>query len=263
MAAAPLITLLTDFGTQDAYVGMMKGVIAGLCPQARVIYLTHEIPPQDLLAARFNLLNAYPYFPAGTIHVAVVDPGVGTARRGVAIQTEAGWLVGPDNGIFSGILEAHPALAAVTLTRPDYWRTDDPSTTFHGRDIFAPVAAHLANGVPLADLGELIGVESLAVLEIPAVTWAGDRVQGSVQYCDRFGNLITNLAPQHLPAGPWQAQLGETLLPVARTYGETPLGQPLALVGSHGWLEIAVNGGSARQQFQAGVGSPVWVMPAG
>jgi S-adenosyl-L-methionine hydrolase (adenosine-forming) len=261
--AAPLITLLTDFGTQDAYVAMMKGVIAGLCPQVRVIDLTHDIPPQDLLAARFNLLNAYPYFPAGTIHVAVVDPGVGTARRGVAIQTEAGLLVGPDNGIFSGILEAHPALAAVALSQSAYWRTGSPSTTFHGRDIFAPVAAHLARGVSLVDLGDPIEPASLTVIEIPAVAWAGDRVQGSVQYCDRFGNLITNLAPQHLPAGPWQAQLGETPLLSARTYGEVPIGQPLALIGSHGWLEIAVNGGSARQQLQAGVGSPVWVMPAG
>ncbi|MBD0336956.1 MAG: SAM-dependent chlorinase/fluorinase [Cyanobacteria bacterium Co-bin13] len=263
MAPAPLITLLTDFGTQDAYVGIMKGVIAQICPQARVIDLTHDLSPQDLLAARFNLLTAYPYFPAGTIHVAVVDPGVGTARRGVVIQTEEGMLVGPDNGIFSGILATRPGIAGVSLTQTDYWRTGRPSTTFHGRDIFAPVAAHLAKGVPISALGDPIELKSLTVLEIPAVVQEGDRVRGSVQHCDRFGNLITNLTPEHLPSEPWQAQLGEHVLPSAQTYGDVLPGQPLALIGSHGWLEISVNGGSAEQRFQARVGMPIWVQPRG
>ncbi|MBD0267232.1 MAG: SAM-dependent chlorinase/fluorinase, partial [Cyanobacteria bacterium Co-bin8] len=238
------------------------GVIAAICPEARVIDLTHEIAPQDLLAARFNLLNAHPYFPPGTIHVAVVDPGVGTARRGVAVQTAGSILVGPDNGIFSGILAASPALAAVALTRTEYWRTRLPSTTFHGRDIFAPVAAHLAQGISLAVLGNPIEPQSLATLEIPPVVQSGQRVRGSVQYCDRFGNLITNLTPEHLPNGPWQAQLGEHILPSARTYSEVLPSQPLTLIGSHGWLEIAVNGGSAQQQLQASVGTCVWIEPA-
>lgn len=258
----PLITLLTDFGTQDVYVGVMKGVIAQICPQAQVIDLTHAIPPQDLLAARFNLLNAYPYFPAGTLHLAVVDPGVGTARRGIAVETERGLLIGPDNGIFSGILQRYPAQAVVALTQAEYWRTPILSPTFHGRDVFAPATAHLARGVPLQALGETIAPDSLIRMDIPAVMRVGARLQGWVQYCDRFGNLITNLAPEHLPSTPWQVQIEPHAVPPARTYGEAGPGQPVALIGSHGWLEIAVNGGSAQALLQAGVGTGVWVVPA-
>jgi S-adenosylmethionine hydrolase len=145
---AGIITLLTDFGLQDPYGGVMKGAIATLAPTATVIDLTHQIPPQDVAAARFALMSAFPYFPSGTVHTVVVDPGVGTARRAIAIATEASYLVGPDNGVFSGVLTQTTVRAAVALTNPRYWRTPDPSQTFHGRDIFAPVAAHLALGCP-------------------------------------------------------------------------------------------------------------------
>ncbi|HEY9736522.1 MAG TPA: SAM-dependent chlorinase/fluorinase [Trichocoleus sp.] len=258
---APVITLLSDFGLRDAYVGVMKGVIAQLCPEASVIDLTHEIPPQDLLAARFNLLNAYPYFPEGTVHLAVVDPGVGTSRRGIAAQTEKGWLVGPDNGIFSGIWQVDPPLAAVALTRPEVWRSPTASTTFHGRDIFAPVAARLARGEPLNRLGEALAPERLVRLDLPPVTRQDNQVQGCVQYCDRFGNLITNLLVSDLPSTRWVAEIAGQTLPSAQTYGEVAVGQPLALVGSHGWVEIAVNGGSAQQHLQTAVGAPVALRP--
>lgn len=257
----PLITLLTDFGTQDAYVGILKGVIAQICPEAQMIDLTHEIPPQDLSAARFNLLNACPYFPLGTLHLAIVDPGVGTARRGIAIQTNTAFLVGPDNGIFSGVIQRNPPIMAVALTEPAYWRTPSISATFHGRDVFAPVAAHLAKGVPIQALGEAVDPRSLVRLDIPDAIREGDRVQGRVQYCDRFGNLITNLVPEDLPSAPWQVQIGDHTLSSARTYGEAPLGQPLALIGSHGWLEIAINGGNAQKTLQARVGTPFKVKP--
>ncbi|HEY9878001.1 MAG TPA: SAM-dependent chlorinase/fluorinase [Leptolyngbyaceae cyanobacterium] len=257
----PLITLLTDFGTQDAYVGIMKGVIAQICPDAQVIDLTHQIPPQDLFAARFNLLNAYPYFPPGTLHVAVVDPGVGTIRRGVVIQTANAFLIGPDNGIFSGILQQDPPITAVALTDSAYWRTPSISTTFHGRDVFSPVAAHLAKGVSIQAMGETISLQSLTSLNFPHPVQEGNRIRGSVQYCDRFGNLITNLTPQDLPSAPWQVRIGQRTLPSAKTYGDLPPGQPLALIGSHGWLEIAINGGNAQEVLQAGIETPLWVTP--
>jgi S-adenosylmethionine hydrolase len=147
MSENKLITLLSDFGLSDVYVGVMKGVIAQINPALTVVDLTHQIPPQNIAAGRFSLMNAYPYFPGGTVHIAVVDPGVGSRRRGVAIQLDAGFLVGPDNGLFSGVLSENPVVAAVELTNPQYWRTLSPSTTFHGRDIFAAVGAHLASGI--------------------------------------------------------------------------------------------------------------------
>lgn len=263
MPDSPLITLLTDFGTQDAYVGILKGVIAQICPIAQVVDLTHRIPPQDRLAARFNLLNAYPYFPRGTIHLVVVDPGVGTERRGVAIQTSRAFLVGPDNGVFSGILQTHPALAAVTLTNPQYWYAATISSTFHGRDIFAPVAAHLADGIPLAALGETIDPDSLVSLDIPvAIAPTPDTRQGVLQYIDHFGNLITNLSGQDLPGDAWVVHFQGQVLPGHQTYGEVAPGTPVVLVGSHGWVEIAINGGNAQAILQAQVGDGVWLQSA-
>ncbi|MHC5725640.1 MAG: SAM-dependent chlorinase/fluorinase, partial [Nostoc sp.] len=142
----PLVTLLSDFGDRDVYVGIMKGIIAQINRRLTVVDLTHQIPPQDIAAARFCLMNAYPYFPVGTVHVAVVDPGVGSKRRAIAVEFAQGFLVGPDNGIFSGVLSQSPAIAAVELTNLNYRRTPQPSKTFHGRDIFAPIAANLASG---------------------------------------------------------------------------------------------------------------------
>ena len=150
-----MITLLTDFSHRDNYVGVMKGVIAGISPQSQLIDITHAIKPQDILAARFNLLTSYGYFPAGTIHIAVVDPGVGTQRSAIAAQIATSMgvhtVIAPDNGIITGL----PVTAAVALTNPDYWRTPHVSHTFHGRDIFAPAAAHLARGIPFEQLAYL------------------------------------------------------------------------------------------------------------
>jgi S-adenosylmethionine hydrolase len=144
-----IITLLTDFGESDVYVGVMKGVIAQINPGLTVVDLTHQIPPQNIAAARFSLMNAFPYFPKETVHIAVVDPGVGSERRGIALQLDAGFLVGPDNGLFTGVLNQNPVIVAVELTNPQYWRTPTPSNTFHGRDIFAAAGAHLASGIAI------------------------------------------------------------------------------------------------------------------
>jgi S-adenosylmethionine hydrolase len=255
-----MLTLLTDFGTQDGYVGVMKGVIAQIAPTLPVVDLTHDIPPQDLAAARFILMNAYPYFPVGTIHVAVVDPGVGGQRRAIALQLESGYLVGPDNGIFSGVLEQYPPLAAIALTNPQYWRTPSPSATFHGRDIFAPVGAHLASGVCLTDLGDKIDLTTLVTLPIPAYQEKGGILLGCIQYCDRFGNLVTNIPAQALAHHSWQVRFCSTAISSHATYSTVSAGDLLSLIGSHGWVEIAVNGGNAREALNAKIGDPVQLM---
>ena len=257
MTQQQIVTLLTDFGLQDVYVGVMKGEIASINPQLQVIDLTHQIPPQDIAAGRFALLNAYSYFPPNTVHVAVVDPGVGSKRRGVAIQFPGGFLVGADNGIFSGVLSVAPAVAAVELTNPKYWRTAHPSKTFHGRDIFAPVGAHLASGVKLEELGNAIAVDSLVQLSLPDVVVTETTIQGCIQYIDGFGNLITNIPERELNSKLGFIKIKEHNIPYFQTYSDVAVGELLALVGSHGWLEIAVNSGSAKDKLQVAVGDNV------
>jgi S-adenosylmethionine hydrolase len=252
-----IITLLTDFGNQDSYVGVMKGVIAQIAPTAILIDLTHAIPPQDILAARFNLLNSYRYFPDGTVHLVVVDPGVGTERRAIAIQLDQGYLVAPDNGVLSGVLEDLGNFKAVTLENRQYWRTPQASHTFHGRDIFAPVAAHLANGVALEQLGPPLPPDDLTPLPLPPWRRSQTGITGTLQYIDHFGNLVTNIPGHQHPPAPWAVILNQHSIPGKLTYGEVEPGTLLSLVGSHGWVEIAVNGGSAAQQLQAQVGDEV------
>ncbi len=255
-----LVALLTDFGLEDVYVGVMKGAIAQINSQLPVIDLTHNIPPQDLLAARFALLNSYPYFPENTVYVAVVDPGVGSDRRGVAIQFAQGFLVGPDNGIFSGILDTSPALQAVELSNSKYWLTPNPSRTFHGRDIFAPVGAYLASGIALESLGENIFLDSLVTLPLPPLQVTATSIAGCIQYCDRFGNLITNIPSELISDRDWNIMVANQKIPSAKTYSDVARGKSLALVGSHGYVEIAVNGGSAREQFKLTVGATILLL---
>jgi len=259
MHKTKILTLLTDFGLSDVYVGVMKGVIAQVNPTLNVVDLTHDIPPQNIAAARFCLMSAYPYFPPGTVHIAVVDPGVGSNRRAIAIQLGDSFLVGPDNGIFSGIIISSD-VTAVELTNPSYWRTREPSTTFHGRDIFAPVGAHLASGVPLEQLGTAINPETLVQLPIPeySVTEAG--VVGCIQYSDRFGNLITNIPGTLVQEKSWFVEVDEYTILSTTTYHDSPPGNLVALVGSHGWVEIAVNCGNAQQQLQLNWGDVVEVI---
>jgi len=245
-----LLTLLTDFGLDDAYVGMMKGVVLAIAPQTTIVDLTHQISPQDLWAARFNLMNAVPYFPPATVHVAVVDPGVGSQRRGIAIQLPDRVLVGPDNGIFSGVLTPYLQqglpITVVSLTNSAYWRSAQPSTTFHGRDIFAPVAAHLLTGVDIYQFGEVIDPASIVTLDLPPLQHRGDEIIGCIQYGDRFGNLITTIPADVITVPLWHLTIGPLVIPGHRTYTSVAPGQPVALVGSHGWVELAINGGSAR-----------------
>ena len=252
-----LMTLLSDFGDRDIYVGIMKGVIAQINPRLTVVDLTHQIPPQDIKAARFCLMNAYPYFPAGTVHVAVVDPGVGSKRRAIAVEFAQGFLVGPDNGIFSGVLSQSSAMsttgyayAAVELTNLNYWRTPQPSKTFHGRDIFAPVGANLASGVPLKQLGQEIDPASLVKLHVGECKQTTTGVMGCIQYIDNFGNLVSNIPGSYVQGKTWIVQAAGLSIPGCETYSDVNVGEIIALVGSHGWVEIAINSGNAHSQLQ-------------
>ncbi|MBP0011105.1 MAG: SAM-dependent chlorinase/fluorinase [Roseofilum sp. Belize Diploria] len=260
MGVPRILTLLTDFGLQDPYVGVMKGAIAQINPQIAAIDLTHDLPRQNLVAARFALMNAYPYFPDDTVHVAVVDPGVGGDRRAIALELAQGFLVGPDNGIFSGILSQYPLIKAVELTNDNYWRSPNPSTTFHGRDIFAPVGAHLANGVPIEQLGEAIDPHTLVNLSLPSYTQEKPYIRGAIQSIDHFGNLITNIPGEAVNDVPWSVILNEEIIIGAQTYSDLPIGQAIALIGSHGWVEIAVNCGNAEKELRLTWGDPVQLL---
>jgi S-adenosyl-L-methionine hydrolase (adenosine-forming) len=262
MTTHRLLTLLTDFGSQDVYVAVMKGVIAQINPTLTIIDLTHEIPAQNIAAARFNLMSAYPYFPDGTVHIAVVDPGVGTQRRAIAVQLADGFLVAPDNGLLSGVLSQHSVVAAVELTNVNYWRNFEPSATFHGRDIFASVGAHLATGVALEQMGKAIAPESLTPLTLLPCIPTAEGFLGCIQHIDRFGNLITNIPAQTVQHQNWTAIVGQKSIPSCQTYADGAIGELLALMGSHDWLEIAVNQGSAQAQLQLTWGSPIRVLIA-
>ncbi len=241
------IVLLTDFGLQDHYVGVMKGVIADLAPEAQVIDLLHEIPPQDVLAGAFHLWASYRYFPPGSIFVAVVDPGVGTERKGLLLWTEDRFFLGPDNGLFSLILDGAKEYLAYSLENQAYF-LPQVSHTFHGRDIFAPCAAHLFRGVPPEEFGPR--VHDLVRLPAPPLREEPHRLVGAVLHVDRFGNLITNIPAEKLKGREIKAVVfrGEKI-PFRRTYAEASKGTPLALIDSDGLLEIAVREGSAYERF--------------
>ncbi|MFB3925625.1 MAG: S-adenosyl-l-methionine hydroxide adenosyltransferase family protein [Syntrophales bacterium] len=260
MSASRLITLLTDFGMSDPYAGVMKGIIARIDSDLKVVDITHGIPPQNLYAANFCLLSAYAYFPRGTVHLAVVDPGVGTRRRAIAVELATGFLAGPDNGIFTGLLDREHVLGAVELTNPGYWRGQRPSSTFHGRDIFAPVAAYLALGTPLNELGEKLDPATLVRLDLPGYAENDAGISGCIQYIDHFGNLVTNIPGERVEGSEWSVEAAGTRIPGLKTYGDVPSGTLLALVGSHGFVEISVNGGNACSKLQAGLRSEVRVI---
>jgi len=263
------IVLTTDFGLEDGYVGVMKGVILGISPRAQIVDLSHQVRPQDVPGAAFLLWTSYRYFPAGSIHLVVVDPGVGGTRRAIAVQTPAATFVAPDNGVLSWVLQDHGLVApepgrwpiagvtlvtAVELTNSRYWRPE-VSATFHGRDVFAPVAAHLSLGVPLADFGR--PADELYLLPTPVPLLRRGEVVGRVIHVDHFGNLITNLRPADLsPLQPVELEVrGEVVRGLRRFYAEAEgLG---ALVGSAGLVEIALTGGSAAKALGAGVGDEV------
>ncbi|MGQ0764355.1 MAG: SAM hydrolase/SAM-dependent halogenase family protein [Gemmatimonadota bacterium] len=251
---APLITLLTDFGTADGYVAEIKGVLATQAPQAQVSDLSHDIPPHDIELARLSVARYWRRFPAGTVHLVVVDPGVGSSRAAIAVRSDGRLLVGPDNGVLSPALLL-PGAVAVTLSVPAA-----ASPTFHGRDVFAPVAAALANGTPYNDLGPVH--PNPVVRRTPEALRREDgAVLGEIIALDRFGNAITNL----IGVRSGVVAAGGRPVPVRTTYADVPSGAPVALTGSSGLLEIAVRDGSARQTLGIERGATVvWYRgPAG
>ncbi len=249
------IAVLTDFGTQDPYVGIMKGVVARIAPDARVIDISHGVPPQQVRVGALWLDGAIDWFPEDTIFLIVVDPGVGSERRVVACEAGRRRFVCPDNGLLSAVTQRLPLGRAVEATNPEF-HLPGPSSTFHGRDIMAPVAAHLAVGVALERLGPAAG--ELVQLELPRARRALDLLVGAVLYVDHFGNLITSLLACELPPDPVVEVDGQRL-PVVRTYAEVAPGEPLALVGSTGRLEISLRDGSAAEALELGVGEAVIV----
>jgi S-adenosylmethionine hydrolase len=259
------ITLLTDFGLQDGYPGVMKGVIWGIAPEAQIADLTHFIHPQNVLEGALVLGRSAPFFPTGTIHTAVVDPGVGTQRRPIAAWLGNFYFVGPDNGLFTVLFERAQQqgekIQIIHLDRPGYW-LPEISRVFHGRDIFAPVAAHLANGIPLVELGTPISNPYL--LEIPQPQAIQGGWQGAVMHIDGFGNLGTNLEKQHMPQDAVaQVKLcGETIQSIVGTFGDGQPGQLIALFDSSSRLSVCVVNGNAAQRLQARVGDRVEVVKA-
>lgn len=256
MPKPPVLALLTDFGLRDAYVGIMKGVVLSICPEARLVDLCHEVPPQDVASGARLLETAVDAFPEGTVFVAVVDPGVGSDRAAVAVRSGGRTFVGPDNGLL-GFLAVE---RAVRIQNKAVMR-HPVSRTFHGRDVFAPAAAHLARGVRLDYLGPKIDrLRSLARPE-PRATKAG--LVGEVVSVDRFGNLITNIAAEQIPEGA-TIRLGRRWIGrVVPTYASVEAGALAALIGSSGVLEVAVRNGNAHETTGAGAGASVLVAPRG
>ncbi|MFW5748766.1 MAG: SAM hydrolase/SAM-dependent halogenase family protein [Chloroflexota bacterium] len=272
------IAMLTDFGTADTYVGVMKGVIQRISPGTQIIDLTHDIAPQGVRLAALSLMNNCRYFAPGTIFLVVVDPGVGSTRRPIAVEAGDYTFVAPDNGVLSYVLAQLGAYQAVELGNPAY-RLKTVSRTFHGRDIFAPAAAHLAAGVALADLGGTL--ETLVRLPVPEITLSGRRVTGEALHIDRFGNVITSIgklnwiSDHRLTLNPvFNPMLG--VMPISpenvvvmtndheiavlhRAYSDVPRGELMALVGSDGYLELSVNQGNAAQRVDIAVGDRIVV----
>lgn len=238
----------------------MKGVILGINSAARIVDLTHEIPPGDLRGGAFALATSFRFFPKGTVHLAVVDPGVGTARRAIAVKTSRFFFVGPDNGVLSWALAREDIVAIHELQNTAFFLRP-VSRTFHGRDVFAPAAAHLSRGVPLRRLGPAL--EEIVRLPWPEPRRAGDQLRGEVVYVDRFGNAITNIDPGALGrfsgAGFRVFRQGKRLCDVAECYAAVAAGHAVAIMGSTGFLEIAVNGGNASRQLNLPVGTVVSV----
>ncbi|MBN1261714.1 MAG: SAM-dependent chlorinase/fluorinase [Anaerolineae bacterium] len=272
-----MITLMTDFGLDDVYVAVMKGVISGIAPGAAFVDLCHAVAPQDIRGAAFRLWMAVPYFPAHTVHLVVVDPGVGTSRRAIAARTSQGIFVGPDNGVFSYVWAESSPRQVVELENPRY-HLPGMSTTFHGRDIFSPAAAHVAVGVDLGALGP--EVTDPVGLPLPSLELTACQIAGEVLYVDRFGNAITSIGRltwdrdtlllegafggcgrARFRASGVQVVAGRRqVYGIHGAYGEVSVGTALALVGSSGLLELAVSQGHGAQALDLQVGDPVMVV---
>jgi S-adenosyl-L-methionine hydrolase (adenosine-forming) len=259
--ARPVIALLTDFGTRDHYSGAIKGVVLSICPDTTLVDISHDVPPHDVAAGALELAASFKYFPAGTIFLVVVDPGVGSSRRGIAADTGEYRFVAPDNGVLTAVLDEQPAKRIVELSERKYARPT-VSRTFEGRDRFAPAAAWLAKGIDLAALGR--AARTIERLDLPQVHISGAELDGQVVRVDRFGNLVTNIDRRTFERVAGQAldiRIGSfQVSQVVSTYADVPAGDVCALFGSTDHLEIAANGSSAAERLALGRGAPVQVV---
>jgi S-adenosyl-L-methionine hydrolase (adenosine-forming) len=263
-----IISLLTDFGTTDEYAGVMKGVIANVNPAVQVVDISHGIGPQNIEQAALVLKAAFCYFPAGTVHVAVVDPGVGSSREVVALELGGYFFVGPDNGVFTPLFEEKAPVEIVFVRNENYF-LKPVSNTFHGRDIFAPVAAHISKGVSLNNFGPAIELKDLVQLSrtAPYIDEKGVLI-GHIADIDRFGNLVTDIEYKRFSSflkttaekAPRVCMgTAHRLIKVVETYQAAAPNEPLALLGSRGYLEVAINKGSAQRYFRASIGHNVTI----
>lgn len=257
-----LLTFLSDFGRASPYPAAMKAAAASVC-EATFVDISHDVPPQAVRVGAYLLWSVAPVFPAGTVHCAVVDPGVGTQRAALAVASGDQVFVGPDNGLLIPAARRLGPLRAYRLTNPRYWRTP-VSATFHGRDVFAPVAAHLVAGVPLDELGE--PATEYVDLTFPAGAWDGESLIGEVLWVDPFGNLVTTISGDllgHLRGRAVVVEVAGKALrgAVARTFGDVPQGEVVVLVGSDGVVEVAVRGGSAAGRMGAGIADAIRIRP--
>lgn len=263
MSRPPIITLTTDFGLNDHFVGVMKGVLLETAPEAQLIDISHAVQPFDILDGALTISQAYSYFPSGTVHMVIVDPGVGTARRPIILSSERHFFVAPDNGVLSLVYAREERISVRHITAEHYF-LQPPSNTFHGRDIFSPVAAYLAKGVDPERLGE--EVTDYARFAVPRPKPVDERtLRGVVLKVDRFGNLITNITPSDIPklfesgAKSFKIAVGAKglITRVCSSYAEGSPGEAFGILGSMGFLEIATNRGSANQLLGAGKGAEV------
>jgi len=247
-----IVTLTTDFGAKDAFAGSVKGVILKINPQAQIVDISHDIAPQDIWEAAFTLKSAYKYFPKGTVHLAVVDPGVGSGRRPIIVVTESYYFVGPDNGIFTLIYNEAERIRVHHITAGHYF-LPSPGPTFHGRDVFAPAAAWLLKGIPSGQFGDEI--TDFVKMNVPVPKAASNGIEGHVVHIDRFGNIITNvtykdiqaLFPEGEEPGPVQISVaGKELQGLKKFYAESAPGEPAAIINSSGYLEIYLFKQNAR-----------------
>ena len=257
----PIITLLTDFGTKDYYVASMKGVILSINPDCTIVDITHEVIPHDIRGAALILANTYSYFPKGTIHLSVVDPGVGSSRKPVLLVTPNYFFVGPDNGLFTLVTQREEVKQAVALTRKEYF-LPKVSMTFHGRDIFAPVAAHLSLGISPNAFG--YKTKSLRKLGIRRPVIKDGKLLGEILHIDTFGNLVSNIDGEKfsrfIRGRPFVIQAGrKAIRGLKRGYWEGKEGEPIVLIGSGGFLEISVREGNAQKMLKLKKGDPILI----
>ena len=255
----PIITLTTDFGSTDPFFGVMKCVILNICPTARIEDITHDISPQDIWQANFILQTTYHYFPKGTIHVCVVDPGVGSKRRPLLIETKNYFFTGPDNGVFTGLLEKEEVKKVIELTNQKYW-LKNISQTFHGRDIFSPVAAYLASGTKTRLFGNEITKDKLTKLNITKLVKKQNGLIGVIQYIDHFGNLITNIPNDDIPDKIRGKIKGFNFKGLVNSFSTANNNELTAIKGSSGYIELFINMSNAAKKTRVKIGDKTQIL---